>query len=252
MTTFFTYTGAHKDLSRILHWMACPTDGSFSSLLARHSPTQLQMDLAHSYPCAIDIMPFPSMRDKLIVHHASDPNLDELICEIAEAFVVEVDLAKIVLGLPSGPGIIGAWDLARAIDDSAGPACDMQQIVSCANEMTFGNADEGFVAGDLDSHWAPASSVQELFGSAQKSREAFFALGLHQGAVRYKLDPVLFLRHPHLLDVDNDLRAVGTRIKPRHQHRMPVPKPTDEASMAVYRDLARTPVSTLLMPGVSF
>jgi len=196
----------------------------------------------------IDIMPHPSIRDRLIAHHASDPNLDNIICEIAEAFVVELDLSDMVMGCPSAPGFIGVWDLARAIDDETGVSVDGQHVISYANEMTFG----AFPFGDCNVTWTPAQDTGGLFRNRNKARLAWMHLGLTAGAVNWKLDPALFNKYPHLLDPESDIRAVGTRLRPRQQVQIPRPRQVDYGSMSMYRELARTSLPSSIMPGLSF
>jgi len=75
------------------------------------------MSVAH--PSIIDWIPWPELRDKLIIHHSANPRLDSLICDIGNSYVVPADLSLLIKYPQSVLGYLGVWDLVRAIAPEA-------------------------------------------------------------------------------------------------------------------------------------
>src|SRR5258708_22190590 len=86
MTAFYNYTNCHYQVNKLTTWRLNPTTKSYTDLAPCYRPTQLQLAMPH--PSIIDWTPFPALRDRLILYHASNPRLDDIICEIGNSYVI--------------------------------------------------------------------------------------------------------------------------------------------------------------------
>lgn len=194
-----------------------------------YRPSALQ--LLEDYPSVIDWCPFPTIRDKLILLHSANPYLDQIICDIATAYVVEVDAVKLVLG-QAGRAYIRVWDLicgfeADDIENDPGQNADLDPEQLLAPES----------AHDHLSVSLPAPNAETLF-QPPYARRAFKSLGLDDGVPRFKADPSLFVQYPELYDPGADILATGAAIIPKVQTKIPRPNLPRHETMAIYRNVA--------------
>jgi hypothetical protein len=77
MTSWHTYTRSHVPLKRLHIWRLSPTAEAYMKMDSWYRPTQIQLSIPH--PSIIDWMPWPAMRDKLILYHAANPHLDNIV-----------------------------------------------------------------------------------------------------------------------------------------------------------------------------
>ncbi|KAI7775138.1 hypothetical protein LA080_007326 [Diaporthe eres] len=192
---------------------------------ANYRPSALQ--LLEDYPSVIDWCPFPTIRDKLILLHSANPYLDQIICDIATAYVAEVEADKFVLG-QAGSAYIRVWDLVRAFEaDDIEDDPAQNDGLELAPEFS-------------DRHLScslPAPDVESLFQPTY-ARRAFKSLGLDDGVPRFKLDPSLFIQYPELYDSGADILATGAAIVPKFQTKIPCPTLPRQETMAIYRNVA--------------
>lgn len=80
MKTYFAFTRANITLSKVLLWRAFPSGETQAGLAQRHVPTALQ--LVEESELVIDIIPFPSIRDRLLMLHSADPTLMPLFVNL--------------------------------------------------------------------------------------------------------------------------------------------------------------------------
>ncbi|RTE74729.1 hypothetical protein BHE90_010797 [Fusarium euwallaceae] len=220
---WYTATKFQDNVADLLLWQMDRSRVIYSRLHASYRPSALQ--LLEDYPSVIDWCPFPTIRDKLILLHSANPCLDQIICDIATAYVVEVDAGRLLLG-HSGQGYIRVWDLVCALeadDDNTNP-CD-----SIDPQPPF---------------FLPAPSIEDLF-EAQCAREAFKVLGLDDGVPRFKIDPSFFIQYPELYGPGADIIAAGAPIAPKVQTTIPLPTLPRQETVGIYQNVADWCVSAI-------
>lgn len=226
--TWYTATRFQENVADLLLWQMNRSRLVYSRLHASYRPSALQ--LFEQYPSVIDWCPFPTIRDKLILLHAANPYLDQIICDIATAYAVEVDANKLILG-QVGRGYIRVWDLVCAFETEDTDGDDTGSGIML-NYLSGGD----FTDGQL-SFFLPAPSVECLF-EPHYAREAFRALGLDDGVPRFKVDPSLFVQYPELYDPGADIIAMGTAIAPKVQTKIPRPTLPRQETMKIYQNVA--------------
>ncbi|KAM0424214.1 hypothetical protein ACHAPT_010586 [Fusarium lateritium] len=218
--TWYTATRFQDNVADLILWQMDRSRSAYSRLHASYRPSALQ--LLEQYPSVIDWCPFPTVRDKLILLHSANPCLDQIICDIATAYVVEVDAGRLLLG-QSGQGYIRVWDLVCALEADNGDA-DLAHI-----QLLFS---------------LPAPSVESLF-EARCAREAFKVLGLDDGVPRFKVDPSLLIQYPELYDPGADIIATGIPIAPKVQTTIPLPTLPRHETVSIYQNVADWCVSAI-------
>ena len=244
MTSWHTYTRAHVPLKRLHIWRLNPTAEAYMKMDSWYRPTQLQLSIPH--PSIIDWMPWPAVRDKLILYHAANPRLDEVICDIGNNYVMECDLSEFVANIRHTRGLIGVFDLVRSIAPTA--TSDSAQDDFCSGEFdpdfsvdsSHPNSSIKDTDGAVDvTCLLPAPNVEALFSSKSFALQAFKALGCDKGANLFKLDPEFFKMHPELTDPMADLMANGVmRLRPPHPKSISPPRPLDSSMLGRYRELS--------------
>ncbi|KAB8298556.1 hypothetical protein EYC80_000735 [Monilinia laxa] len=173
------------------------------------------------------------MLSTFIYHRIScQSNCCHIICDIGSSYVVEADVSKLVMGVGSAKGYIGVWDLVQSISP---------ELFRASFELNKQMRERRILRGiNLESHLAklPAPNVAALFSSSQLALSAFVALGMDQGVVQYKLDPVFFERHPELYDSNSGMVASGAHLRPPERCPMIPPRPLDEGVLNSYKSLA--------------
>ncbi|KAL6922884.1 hypothetical protein FSST1_000158 [Fusarium sambucinum] len=221
---WYTATRFEHNVTYLLLWQLNRSRAIYSRLHANYRPSALQF--SEEYPSNIDWCPFPTIRDKLILLHAANPCLDQIMCDIATAYTVEVDAESLVFG-QTGQAFIRVWDLVCGLN-AEDMADDLAQN---------GGFDPEFATGHVPFS-LPAPDIESLF-QPEYARVAFKALGLGDGIPRFKVDPSLFVQYPELYDAGADVMATGTAIAPSVQTKLPEPAffPKHD-TLAIYRNLA--------------
>lgn len=256
MTAWHCATKAHIPVTKIISYHVNPTAATYAELATNKAwvPTKLQMSIPH--PAVIDWIPFPSLRDKMILCHSANPCLDQIICEIGISYVVEADISKLVMGVGAAKGYIGVWDLVKSISPDlkkSAPGFPSDNNVSwdelCRASFELNKRmREGSILHSLTMETPlatlPAPNVAALFSSNQLALATFVALGMDQGVAQYKLDPMFFERHPELYDSSSGIIASGTHIRPPERCAMLPPRLLDEGILNSYNNLAAWALDT--------
>lgn len=248
MTAWHTYTKAHIPVGKLMTWHLNPTVEAYNQISANYRPTKLQLSVPH--PSIIDWIPWPAMRDKLILRHSANPRLDDLICEIGSSYVAEGDLSKLIANVRPTMGYVGVWDLVRAIAPEATAGLNDPSQGEGWNGAfdTDLPSDGGSPHGSLDDSDAgidinmapqlPAPNITALFTSKTFALQAFKQFRMDQGAVTFRLDPAFFQRHPELYDCKGSLIAQGVPLRPPMRTPVPCPRALDTSLLGRYRELA--------------
>lgn len=254
MGPWHTYTKALGPLQDFMTWKITKSHGAYLDITPAYRPTKLQATAY--YPSVIDWIPWPSLRDSVITHHAANPNLDKLICEIGNAYVVPTDLSLLVSYDHSVLGHVGVWDLVRAINPST--AC--LDTTRFANNLydyfnqnrrdysteIFGPDFDCFdEIDDMDEYTCRLPAIDEngLFSSRTLALQAFKLLGMDRGAFAFQLAPEFFEKHPELYDSTAGIMATGVRLRPNVQVKFPAPRELDSGVVAQYQALSSPPFS---------
>lgn len=191
-------------------------------------------------------MPWPSMRDKLILYHAANPRLDEVICDIGNNYVMECDSSKLVDNMQPTRVIIGVVDLVHSIAPTAtsDPNQDDLRTRSFDPDFSADGSSPGSSIEDTDGApdincSLPAPNVDALFASKAFALQAFKALGCDKGANRFRLDPEFFRMHPELYEPAENLMGNGViRLRPPNSKSISPPRALDSAALGQYRELS--------------
>jgi hypothetical protein len=249
MKSWHAYTRAHIPLTKLMSWHIDPTNTAYTELTnttAAWVPTKLQSSIPH--PAIIDWIPFPGVRDKLILCHSANPCLDEIIRDLGNSYVVEADASKLVVGLASGQYYLSVWDIVKSMtrDSTEDPRGEFSMNDRTWNEIynTSMEIDKGMIGApllhdgrkDFSSASLPAPNVEALFSSEDTAFSVFHYLELGGAVANYKIDPSFFERHPELYENNPNLVANGIPIRPLHRHSMTLPIPVTESVLNRYRE----------------
>lgn len=207
------------DIVDLTTWQLQPSHQALERVHPRYRPTPLQM--AGNYPCIIDWIPFASIRDKLIMFHSANSQVDNIFCDAVSSYVVEACLSELVLGAQPTTVYLRVLDLLKAMGTKVG-------------NRDFGSNIE-----------LPVANVDMLFQSRHCARLAFEALKMDRGVSTYKIDPQFFGRYPELFDSESDIMAQGIPIKPLSQTNLPLPRPLDSTTVGVYKSFTDFSLSVL-------
>ncbi|KAF4999898.1 hypothetical protein FGRMN_2136 [Fusarium graminum] len=207
-------------------WQLYPSSATFNKLHPRYRPTKAQMENIH--PGIIDWIPFPSIRDRLIQLHSTNPHIDQIFCDAVTGYVVEALMSDLILGAPQITVYVRVTDLI--------------------NTMASGTSESENTVAIL-----PSPDISTLFSSPAYARVAFSKLNMDKGAGYYKIDPAFFEKYPELWDQASDLTATGMPLKPKYQKILTYPKPLDPSTVETYRsfiDFSMDATNTISMsPG---
>ncbi|RYP20277.1 hypothetical protein DL767_009488 [Monosporascus sp. MG133] len=217
MVSWYATTKTYLAIVDLVVWQLCPNSQTYENLATYFCPTHLQ--ISSVYPKVINFCPFPTLRDKLILAYSTDPNLDQVILDIAFAYVVEARHCDIIRGGADSPIYIRVWDLflaAQKANSEAEATDGVENVIKL-----------------------PAPSLGKLFTDSRYASLCFKALGMDQGFSNYKLDPGFFHQYPDLYEPGCDVIAHGNLIAPSYrQPRLPAPKAPDKGLVELYSHLA--------------
>lgn len=232
MTTFFAHTRAHQGVVHVTSWHLHPDPQIYSKIDPWYRATQIQLTVPH--PVVIDWVPYPWLRDRLIIFHASNPRLDEIICEVADCYAAEVDLSNLVVGATPCLAFLRVFDTITAISND--------QDTGTASSYVFPD-DPATARAPIDTP-LPAPSITALFRNKSLALQAFHMLSMDRRQGLLKLDPVFFERHPELYDQRAEsliARGIAVRPPPSAGGRavIPTPRPLDPKTLTKYIDMAK-------------
>lgn len=190
-------------------WQIYPCTGTLSKVHEQYRPTEVQ--LQQQYPRVIDWIPFPTIRNRLIRLHAANPQIDQIFCDTVSSYVVEANMADLIMGAPAVTAYIRVTDVIANIPSTT-PGSDPQP-----------------------SAMLPAPDADTLFSSPEYARAVFKKLDIDRGISHYKMDPAFFGTYPELYDPSVDIAAKGIPLKPDVQLRLTYPKPLDSSTFQTYR-----------------
>lgn len=159
----------------------------------------------------IDWTPFPSIRDRIIGIHASDPDIHRIVCDVVSAYVVETPLLKILLSESEMKVFIRVIDLISVMA--------LEQVSDLTN----------------DTEVLSVPSIESLRSSPRLARHASRILQIDRGASVYKVNPEFFGKYPELFDASNDIIASGVPLRLNSLQTLSSSSPLDLATMEVYR-----------------
>lgn len=195
----------------LMAWQLSPSPTTFSKLHERYWQTETQIKFVDRYPCVIDWIPFPAIRDQLIQLHTTNPRIDQVFCDAVSAYVVETCLSDLILGGLPVTAYIRVNDLIQA--------------------MSLHEADDSGLAASL-----PVFDSSTLFTSPQHALLVFKLLKMDHGASQYKIDPAFFSKYPELYCAGMDnMIASGIPLKPDVQTTLTCPKYLDNSTVGTYR-----------------
>lgn len=213
--------------------------------------------MTREYPTVIDWCPFPSVRDRLILFHAANSSIDEIICDMASSYAVETDLSTLV-SMP-GPvqGYVRAWDIIQAMkendDDGVGvyenraPEIHTDTMHSnspCPATLRLNYLNEREQP-STSACSLPAPTTDTLFKDKSYARLAFEALGMDNGLAIFKLDPNFFAKYPELYEPGANVVARGVPLVRTDQKRIPPPHPMLHSTALVYQRAANWAVDAI-------
>lgn len=187
------------------------------------------------YPSIIDWIPWPQIRDKLIIHHAANPRVDDVICDIGNSYVLPVDLSLLIKCPQSVLGYVGVWDLVRAI----APEATGSPEPPSPEDMNWHDDNN---ANGFQSLTLPAKDANTLFSSRELAAQAFKLLGADKGAANFRLDPAFFGKHPEMYDNSStDLMAFGVALRPDMHIANPIcpPEGLKVSVVAQYQEMSK-------------
>jgi len=201
-----------------MRWRLDPGLESYKALPTCHRPTPTQLTSIH--PTIIDWGFFPSIRDRMIELYLYSPHLDQLMCELLGAYVVEADLSNFIIGLDDAlpqKGYFRIWDLVQTfskedVSENAATSCPygmsywQEGAVADRMAVTMGPPSPFQIDEDDDRlDWTPIP-LGEVFHSKKAARMLFRLLHM-EDRQNVKLDPMFALNHPELCDDPNILAS---------------------------------------------
>lgn len=213
MTTWYSMTRACTPLVDLMLHRLTRTRETYARIKPIFRPTPLQEAIPH--PPVIDWLPFPSLRDNMILHHSEDGNLESVVADLTASYVFQTQQV-LTMDTPGTTFCVGAWDLAQAMHPKG----------------NVSSSSPGFAAGLC----LPAPTRDDLFSKAYAPL-AFKALSLDDGLAACKISPDFFIRHPELYD--SKLVASGIRLRPTNPTPVPETAPVSQDVIGRYEDSAR-------------
>ncbi|GMG54472.1 unnamed protein product [Aspergillus oryzae var. brunneus] len=236
--SWYTPTKFYYHITSLTMWQLNPTRELYMQLPMRYRPSALQ--LSESYPPIIDWCPFPSIRDRLIMLHAANSNIDQIICDIATAYVIETDISTIIQFDRPTLGYIRVWDLIQAMDERVDSLYSDPHESFANNPLVAQQAEMSSTEQETDFHdvTLPAPSMEALFQTKKYARLAFKELRMDDGVARFKLDPLLFEKYPELYEPGDTIIATGLAVRSAHLTSIPTPRAVEQSTLSIYNHFA--------------
>jgi hypothetical protein len=173
LKVWFDVTQSTSLGARVIWWQTSNSHEAATQVPPQNTPTLVQLSQLN-YPCILDWVPHPGLRDLLILNYQYY-NVDQVICDMTNAFVVEIE------------------ENGRVIDDheldfpdtSKGYSYNLMELV----ERTL-------VFGPMDVQSQQELTLISLLRSTGSSQYSSIEHPIH----RFKLDPRFFDKYPALYD----------------------------------------------------
>lgn len=251
MRVWWAYMQSSRLVEKLIRWKLDPSLEAYQALSPTHRPTATQLSTLH--PAIIDWGFFPSVRDRLIELYAYSPSLDQLMCELLAAYVVEGDLGGLVTDFRDENGSVypqkgyfRIWDIVQAIEKHDPPEPVVPAAVPDGTSI-WQNSNLGDGMGEVNNppspftidedgaedQWSPMP-LADIFRSKRAAQTLFKLLHMDErGAV--KLDPVFAVNHPELCD-DPSILASGIDCTLRDGAvPVPLPRPLTRETIMNYK-----------------
>lgn len=257
MASFLAHTKAHSPVVNVTASHLGVHQTHDLAIVPWYRPTRIQISIPH--PVVIDWVPFAALRDLLILHHSSNPRLDEVICDIVDAYSCEGDLSLLVMGASPHLASLRILDIVSAMSNSdartdsyEGQVGSLEQIWHDSQNddsisTTFMTESSG-IRGEIpvmDMETLrpnlPARTAASIFRSKDLALQTFHLLGMDRGPGVLKLDPVFFEQHPELYSEKTSLLiSRGCSIRPS-QGSQPTraPQPITSETLTRYTEMAK-------------
>ncbi|KPM40127.1 hypothetical protein AK830_g6421 [Neonectria ditissima] len=132
---------------------------SASDPISRQGPTKLQLTVPHSP--IIDWVPYPYLRDRMILCYNGNVSLDRMICEYLNSHVIEVnDVSQILPHAPPGKGYFGVWNVYKGIYTAGQGDPDHTDLPISTNFLDVEPNTSDFSMQDDFSNETPNASLQ--------------------------------------------------------------------------------------------
>lgn len=204
MKYWFSTTQSFPLGCKVLWWQTSNSNEAAAQVPVANAPTLIQLSQPN-YPCILDWVPHPGLRDLLILNYQSY-DVDQVICDLANAFVVEIESSKTSID-ESDPALA---------PNTRGNGCSYNLMELVEQTLVFGQKG--------------GQSQQELLAmglllSTASSQHTSTDHPIH----RFKLDPRFFDKYPALYDANAE-----SHFRPRNQSlllkaQVPLPFTTDSA-----------------------
>lgn len=234
MESWMHYTGGNETLAKMTVWRIAPGPDSFAEVPLCMRPTALQAAVPH--PAVIDWCVFPFLRDKLIQYHAADPDLDTICGDIGLAYVVQADLADLVVGAQSLQVNLSVHEIVQGMMNS--PELGKTSYGSSGDRSTSSSSSAFHQPQELEMR-LPAPNLRALLDTKEYAWALYRRLRLAQGGDGYRLDPALFAKYPHLYEPDPRI-AEGVPLRSLNKIPWPEPRPLDNVAIDCYRRSCRS------------
>ncbi|KAF2795963.1 hypothetical protein K505DRAFT_335587 [Melanomma pulvis-pyrius CBS 109.77] len=188
--------------ARVLWWQTSHSHEAATQIPPGNTPTLIQLSQP-KYPCILDWVPHPGLRDRLILNYQSY-NVDQVICDMTNAFVVEVEERS-----PINDQSHSQLDLPRI---STGCSCSYNLMELVEQTLYFG---------PLENHSPQELTVMKLLRSTASSK--FSAYPIHS----FKLDPRFFDKYPALYDANAESKCRPRNAPIIQKSQLPLPFTTD-------------------------
>lgn len=242
MESWMRYTNGNDTLAKMTVWRIVPGPDTLAAIPPCMRPTPLQVAVPH--PAVIDWCVFPFLRDKLIQYHSADPALDTICGDIGLAYVVQADLADLVVGAQSLQVNLSVHETVQGMIHNPELRTTSYGSSSSSDDNNSNNNSSSTASATVQNHHQqpqavklPAPNLRVLLNTKEYAWELYRWLRIAQGADGYRLDASLFAKYPHLYEPDPNI-AEGVPLRSLNKIPWPEPRPLDKVAMDCYRQYA--------------
>ncbi|KAF1816929.1 hypothetical protein P152DRAFT_453537 [Eremomyces bilateralis CBS 781.70] len=215
---WFDVTQSTPLATRVLWWQTSNSHEAATQIPPGNTPTLVQLSRP-KYPCILDWVPHPGLRDLLILNYEFY-DVDQVICDMTNAFVVEIEDHRTIFD-ESHPGL--------SLPIGKGYGYNLMELV----ERTL-------VFGPMDSQSQQELTVMRLLQSMASSKNASIEHPIH----RFKLDPRFFDQYPALYDANAESKYRPKNLPFVQKSQLPLPFTTE--TVKEYMNVALHAKSTLV------
>jgi hypothetical protein len=216
---WFDVTQSRPLAHRVLWWQTSNSHEAATQVPPGNAPTLVQLSRP-KYPCILDWVPHPGLRDLLILNYNSY-DVDQVVCDMTNSFVVEIEDN-------------------RPIFDESHPAFALPTIGKGYSFSLMELVERTLVFGPMDSQSQQELTVMRLLRSMESSKYASLEHPIH----RFKLDPRFFDKYPALYDANAESKYRPKNAPFIHKSQLPLPFTTE--TVREYMDAALQAKSTLV------